>query len=71
MKQPGEAPLSEGWAWPVNAKKAHYFVNKESLCRRWMYLADLEASESIVEETSGDCLACRKLFKRRLAVNDR
>lgn len=64
-------PPTEGWAWPVNASKAHYFVNGESLCHKWMYLAPLEANQSAVDETSDDCLACRKLLKKRLAVNDR
>lgn len=26
-----------GWAFPANAKKAHYFINGCSLCGRWTH----------------------------------
>ncbi len=71
-KKPDEKkPPTEGWAWPINASKAHYFVNGESLCRKWMYLAKLDSQESLVIETPDDCLECRKKLKKRLAVNER
>jgi len=62
---------SEGWAWPINASKAHYFVNGDSLCRKWVYLAPLDPRHSVVAETLDDCIECRKRLKKRLAVNDR
>ena len=26
--------LSEGWGFPYRAKKAHYFINRKSLCNK-------------------------------------
>jgi hypothetical protein len=26
---------TRGWAWPVNSRRAHFFVNGMSLCRKW------------------------------------
>jgi len=42
----------------INAKKAHYFRQSRSLCKKWMYLgSDLEADDF---ESSDDCKDCRK-----------
>lgn len=31
--------LAQGWGWPANARKAHYFEKGEimPLCRGWMF----------------------------------
>jgi hypothetical protein len=36
--------MTEGWGWPGLAKKAHYFVASESLCRKWLFTGALNGS---------------------------
>ena len=32
----------QGWGWPLNSRKAHYFRNdKRALCGRWAYTGPL------------------------------
>lgn len=55
--------LKEGWGFPLNSKKAHYFVGTRSLCMAWMFFGRLEQGN----DASGDnCKGCRtRLEKRR------
>lgn len=58
-----EKVIKEGWGWPVQARKAHYFVNMRSLCDAWMFTGKLYPPEF---SSPDDCKACtRKLAKRR------
>lgn len=59
--------VKEGWGFPGNARKAHYFVGGKSLCGKWMFLgSNLEPAG---EGSCDDCVSCtRKLVKRLAAV---
>jgi hypothetical protein len=56
----------EGWAFPALAKKAHYFVNVESLCGRWWFTGQLDENQKTPEKPQKtDCVEChRKAVKR-------
>jgi hypothetical protein len=48
---------NEGWGWPANATKAHYFEGITSLCGRWMYTGRLDPDDGASKD---DCVPCRK-----------
>lgn len=51
-----------GWAWPLTAKKAHYFDKEaRALCRRWLFFGKLEEGN---DESPDNCLECRKRLAR-------
>ena len=52
--------IKEGWGFPLNAKKSHYFINGVSLCRRWMYGGPLERND----ESPDNCKECIKRLKK-------
>jgi hypothetical protein len=60
------APKGEGWGWPTNSKKAHYFDGARSLCSKWMYLAPVEAGDDILPEDF--CSACSRAKTKRWAA---
>jgi len=66
-QQPDPAWLTEGWAWPANSRKAHYFVNGQALCGRWMFLGEIRASEQSEKPLADDCTTCRKKLDTRRA----
>ena len=47
----------QGWGWPSNSKKAHYFVDHTALCGKWMFFGSLDASDTTSPD---DCMACRR-----------
>ena len=47
----------KGWGWPMNSKKAHYFVSIRSLCMRWMYSGKLTDD---IHDSPDNCKACMK-----------
>jgi hypothetical protein len=53
---------SEGWGWPYNSKKSHYFREGEivSICRRWAYIGPRETGK---DDSPDNCAKC----KRRVA----
>lgn len=53
----------EGWAWPVNSRKAHYFVDGRSLCGKWMYLGEVEEGNDYSPDNCRECI--RRLEKKR------
>lgn len=56
----------EGWGWPLNARKAHYFIGSVSLCGGWMFGGDLEEGKDQTPSSIDDCRDCtRRLAKRR------
>lgn len=57
------APRREGWGWPLNSKKAHYFDGARSLCSKWMYMGLLGAGDDILPEDF--CSACGRAKTRR------
>ncbi|GMU39464.1 MAG: hypothetical protein AMXMBFR23_03300 [Chloroflexota bacterium] len=54
----------EGWGFPFLARKAHYFVDGHSLCRKWLYLGE-QQGDADSPETPDDCPECRKRLTRR------
>jgi len=56
--------LTEGYGWPSNSQKGHWFRDGRSLCGKWMYLG-------ILTEAHGDapdiCTACKKILEREKA----
>ena len=53
----------EGWAFPGRSKKAHYFVNATSLCRKWgFYFGPLEEGN---DKSPDNCAACMKKLEKR------
>lgn len=54
----------EGWGFPGTSRKAHYFVDGMSLCRKWgFYQGPLEQGN---DESPDNCSACVKaLIKKR------
>ena len=55
----------EGWVFLHNARKAHYIVEGQSLCGKWMYLGTtgLELPD---ESSPDDCVICTRKLKKRL-----
>ena len=57
--------VKEGWGFPGNSRKAHYFVDSMSLCRRWgFYLGPLEQGN---DDSPDNCPACMKALTKRKA----
>jgi len=55
--------LNEGWGYPINSRKAHYFVDTMSLCRQYgFYRADLAQGDDNSPDT---CLKCMKIKAKR------
>jgi hypothetical protein len=47
-----------GWAWPINARKAHFYVDSASLCRRYTLFG---GTVELGNDSSPDnCKTCRK-----------
>ena len=57
------ATLPEGWGWPANSRKSHYFQEGEaiSVCGKWMFTGQRERDSF---ESSDDCASCRRWVKR-------
>jgi hypothetical protein len=56
----------EGWAYLLNAKNEHYFVDGRSLCRKWLGLS-LDYDRTMGQP---ECKACRKALDKREAKNE-
>ncbi len=54
----------EGWAFPPNAKRDHYFVQWISLCGKWLFKGDFEDDDG-ADAQVGDCLDCHRRLQRR------
>jgi len=60
--------MSEGWAWPLNSRKAHYFEEGRSLCGRWMFFGSQDQPEGLGEQPGkDDCVVCWRKAKQRVA----
>lgn len=61
----------EGWAWPTNSRKAHYFVEGRSLCRSWAFFGSQVQSQEMGEEPGpDDCRACWRKHEKTLREGD-
>lgn len=53
------ATRSEGWAHPINERKAHYYREARSLCMRKGYFGEPEEPQALGAAPSDtDCKAC-------------
>lgn len=52
----------EGWAWPPNCRKAHYFINNRSLCGKWSFFGRKMLDNG--KDSSNDCKACSRKIKK-------
>lgn len=50
--------MTNGWGWPANSKKPHYFAGAMSLCRRWMFSGRLDPDTP--KHGPEDCAVCVK-----------
>lgn len=50
----------EGWGFPVNARKAHYFRGGISLCGRWMHFGRCDNQVMLDEPGFDDCRECHR-----------
>ena len=56
--------FKEGWGFPTNSKKAHYFRQSRSLCGKWMFFGVLEQGN---DNSLDNCTACKKaLLKEKV-----
>ena len=50
--------IKEGWSYPTNSRKAHYFVNMMSLCGKYgFYRGFLEQGN---DNSPDNCVQCKK-----------
>lgn len=52
----------EGWGFPTNSQKAHYFIAGRSLCSKWMYFGELEQGN---DNSSDNCIACKRALAKK------
>jgi len=52
---------NEGWGWPSNSKKAHYFREGRALCGKWLFLGKLEQGN---DDSLDNCTACKKALQK-------
>jgi len=56
----------EGWTWLSNSRKWHYFVNGQSLCRKWTLWGWKSHDYELGNDNSPDnCAECRRRLKKR------
>lgn len=60
---------AQGWGWPGNSKKAHFFSGGRSLCGRWMFFGAL--SGEAAKQGEDDCRECCKRISRSQALSPR
>jgi hypothetical protein len=50
--------VPKGWGWPNASRKAHYFINRISLCNKWIFGGELDNTNT----TPGpdDCVVCAR-----------
>ena len=53
----------EGWGFPMRSRKAHYFRDMFSLCRKWAYTGRLDIHD---QPSKDDWAKCRKLRDKEL-----
>lgn len=57
--------MKEGWGFPANSRKAHYFVDMMALCRKYgFYRGTLEQGN---DESPDNCAECKRLLSKRKA----
>lgn len=56
-----------GWGSPGASRKAHYFIEYRSLCRKWMYMGDIEDVDT---KSKDDCTECTRRLAKLRAANE-
>ena len=59
------AEKQEGWGWPLNSRKAHYFRDGLALCGKWMFFGPPDGNQK--EYSSDDCKACSRKREKEKA----
>jgi hypothetical protein len=59
--------MARGWAYPLNARKAHYFRRGISLCRNWG-MFDYQAMPPHEIQERDKCKACARKAKKMEAI---
>lgn len=55
----------DGWAWPLNSRKAHYFIDTRSLCRRWSFWGSQDQPQHVgAAPQRDDCVPCWRAAKK-------
>lgn len=52
-------PQKKGWGFPLNSRKAHYFIDGISLCRSWMFFG---LADDTNHDSADNCLTCKRLL---------
>lgn len=65
-KTPESDPLTkQGWGFPTQSRRAHWFSAGRSLCGKWGYLGDLTKSQGVSEKPGpDDCTECHRRLLR-------
>ena len=58
-----EQKSPQGWGWPINSRKAHYFRegDSRSLCNKWLFFG---TREDYLHDASDNCADCRRRRER-------
>jgi hypothetical protein len=66
-RQSETAEDKQGWAWLTNSSKPHYFIDRLSICGKWMAPGVNEFNDDPSFDNSPDnCAACvKKVAKMR------
>ncbi len=63
-------PKPEGWGFPSQSRKAHYFRTGRSLCGKWGQFAgypELDGTKAILPSPD-DCAVCRRKLDKLRSV---
>ena len=52
----------KGWAWPLNARAAHFFIAGRSLCGRWIFFGRVSPDDG--RDGPLDCKTCSRKIKK-------
>lgn len=54
--------VKTGWGWPINARKAHFYVDSFSLCKKWTLFGG--QVENGNDDSPDNCKTCKKELDR-------
>jgi hypothetical protein len=58
-----DTTIAKGWKWVYGSPKFHYFIEGQSLCRRWLVLSDRDL-ELGNNNSPDNCIACKKVINK-------
>jgi hypothetical protein len=67
------AELTPGWGWPLNSRKAHYFLSGEavSMCGKWLYSGEREDDNHGSQSNCAQCMRKRREAEERAQAERR